>query len=815
MKIRGRNFKLHQKADNKGSAMVIVIIAMAFIGILASVLMYMSLLNYQMKANNLKAKDNFYSAETVLDEIRMHMGEQVSTSLGDAYRGILLNYDDTTAAEKETKLRYYFLNSMQKQYKSTDSASLDYYSLITLYDYLSADVKENTVLETSDGINSYRISTVNGTVVMSGTDASGKSVSDLPKGQLKLYTDGLSFCDLKVTYIDSNGYVSVIKTDIRVKMPDMEFAQAVNLPALTGVSMVAKDAIQAVPESGKFSDVKIGGSFYANRLLVGAEDDINSQNVTLHLEEWASQNDDKRMVVASEIYMGKGAKLLTDEFGELWTGKITMNGAATNSESTAAYVDFGGNDVYVAGDLRMDGAYNKFSAGVATAEGYSGQYIGFGTGVDGESSAIVVNGTDTEIDLSNLTNLSLAGNTYVATAAAVESGTLTDEVTKTSKQDIMMGQSIAVKSDQLAYLVPAGLVKGGTNPVVKEQADAWGDTAVDFNAASSALSGNTLASYGITKFITDSNSDKQGVRKLYKRLNSTTTVVYYYVAFDNTTQEGREAANRYFQDFYRVNKSTMDAYASIYTDGIKIPNQSAGAYIMHLAGNVVMFEKDKTTGNYSGSLQNATLTSDRTNTGYQQQLAADQMKFRALTTKLIDGYDLLTPQEKEHNIYENLVDQSKINEYTGVIRGLGLNVDQEKYFKSDAYPDCQAVIVSGDYTYPEAGHEEFKSGLIIATGNVTLKSGAEFKGAILSGGNIFLGQKAKVTADSVDDLENNAVIRALQYTKEVNKYSGMEEYSVADFLLGGEGYTLNTGKAYVDADINLGDLIVYENWQKQ
>ena len=50
--------------------MVVVIIAMAFIGILASVLMYMSLLNYQMKVNNLKAKDNFYSAETVLDEIR-------------------------------------------------------------------------------------------------------------------------------------------------------------------------------------------------------------------------------------------------------------------------------------------------------------------------------------------------------------------------------------------------------------------------------------------------------------------------------------------------------------------------------------------------------------------------------------------------------------------------------------------------------------------------------------------------------------------------------------------------------------------------
>ena len=98
MKIRGKDFKLHKKTDNKGSAMVVVIIAMAFIGILASVLMYMSLLNYQMKANNLQAKDNFYSAETVLDEIRVHMEEQVSSSLGTAYTQIIENYDDTSVA---------------------------------------------------------------------------------------------------------------------------------------------------------------------------------------------------------------------------------------------------------------------------------------------------------------------------------------------------------------------------------------------------------------------------------------------------------------------------------------------------------------------------------------------------------------------------------------------------------------------------------------------------------------------------------------------------------------------------------------------
>ena len=147
MKIRGRDFKLHKQTDDKGSAMVVVIIAMAFIGILASVLMYMSLLNYQMKANNLQAKDNFYSAETVLDEIRVHMEEQASTSLGDAYTQILVNYDDTSISEKESKLRYAFLNSMQKAYKCSDNASLNYYDLEKLFNSLSPEVQKYTELQ--------------------------------------------------------------------------------------------------------------------------------------------------------------------------------------------------------------------------------------------------------------------------------------------------------------------------------------------------------------------------------------------------------------------------------------------------------------------------------------------------------------------------------------------------------------------------------------------------------------------------------------------------------------------------------------------
>ena len=417
MNIFRRHFeKNHKEAANKGSAMVVVIIAMAFIGILASVLMYMSLLNYQMKANNLKAKDNFYSAETVLDEIRMGMEGQISTSVSGAYTKVLESFESTSEEQKNSKMRYYFLSSMQEYYKADDTTV---YDLTKLYNYISADtaLAQNTVLEAVRGTDTYRVY----------QDASGNLIqekegdptwSGIPKGDLKLYTDGLSFCNLKVTYTDDAGYVSVIQTDLRVKLPDMEFAQAVTLPSITGISMVAQNNIQVIPDAPmNLSNNTIGGSFYADRLIIGSEeaDTENGTGVTVNLQETAgNENADKRMVVAKDLYLGRGATLTSDQYGELWAGTIRMHGGGNNTASVGK-IDFAGNSIYVAGDLRMDGQRNNFKAGTLIDGEYTGQYIGFGTGRNNaDNSAVIVNGTDTEIYLNELRNLTLAGNSYIS-----------------------------------------------------------------------------------------------------------------------------------------------------------------------------------------------------------------------------------------------------------------------------------------------------------------------------------------------------------------------------------------------------------------
>lgn len=832
MKMCGRNPKIfsrerqfHKQTDNKGSAMVVVIIAMAFIGILASVLMYMSLLNYQMKVNNLKAKDNFYSAETVLDEIRTAMGEQVSGSIGSAYELVLKNYEATSAAEKQNKLRYYFLKDMQDHYAVTGSTDSNHYDLAKLYNSLSSGVRQGTVLETLDenGKVVYRMALDNSGNLKTwktADDGTREETTEAPTGRFQLYTDGLSFCGLKVTYTDNDGYVSIIQTDIRVKMPDMDFAQAVTLPPITGISMVAQENIQVLPSDPLLhSDNVIGGSFYANRFIVGSEESGKGNGVTVEWKELAgNENEDKRMVVASDLYLGEGTSLKTDQYGEVWAGSIAMNGGIPGNTGSNGTLSFLGNSVYVAGDLKMTGERNIFTAGAQVDGEYAGQYIGFGTGKTEDSSAILVNGTDTEIYLNELKNLTLAGNSYISLTKASDGITSEDGVSNAGVKDVMMGQSIAVKSDQLAYLVPAQCIavdasgktvlNGASNPITLEQykekvKDKEGVTEVALNIPSATLNGHTLAEYGLTQ---------NNIQRVFKRINSKITLVYYYVSFDSTSDTARANANRYFQDYYGANQQTMEAYTGLYTKAIKVRNQESGAYIMHLAGNVTMYDNTASVGSKE-SLVGATLTSDGANAGYQALLASDQLKFQALSKKMIDVYEQLLPSEKNDaaNAYTNLVNEEEINTFTGVLNGSSENKVQAKYFGNStgslSEKDYKAVIVKGDYTYPEAGFGEFK-GLIIATGNVKVTK--EFHGTILSGGSITLDENVNVEAD------RDAVLHALTYSRSVTGDSGVaQEFHVVDFLHGGEGYLSNSGKTYKNSEINLGDLIVYENWQKE
>ena len=52
-----------KRRDDRGSAIVIVIIAMAMIGILATTMLWMAYMNYMIKVADIRNKNSFYSTE--------------------------------------------------------------------------------------------------------------------------------------------------------------------------------------------------------------------------------------------------------------------------------------------------------------------------------------------------------------------------------------------------------------------------------------------------------------------------------------------------------------------------------------------------------------------------------------------------------------------------------------------------------------------------------------------------------------------------------------------------------------------------------
>ena len=62
-----------RKSDNKGMAMVSVLIAVTFIAILGSSLLFMAYMNYQTKAMRYRSTDNFYTDEFALDELSSNL----------------------------------------------------------------------------------------------------------------------------------------------------------------------------------------------------------------------------------------------------------------------------------------------------------------------------------------------------------------------------------------------------------------------------------------------------------------------------------------------------------------------------------------------------------------------------------------------------------------------------------------------------------------------------------------------------------------------------------------------------------------------
>lgn len=80
------------KLNNQGSALITVIIVIAFICVLTTLLLYLSVMNYQMKATDYRTKVSFYGAEVPLEELRVHLAADMAYAGEKAYKSVMTQF---------------------------------------------------------------------------------------------------------------------------------------------------------------------------------------------------------------------------------------------------------------------------------------------------------------------------------------------------------------------------------------------------------------------------------------------------------------------------------------------------------------------------------------------------------------------------------------------------------------------------------------------------------------------------------------------------------------------------------------------------
>lgn len=675
--------------NNKGSAIIVVLIAVAFLTILGSLLLFTTSTGYLMKITERRGKQNFYSAETAMNEIRLGVQQVASDAITKAYTHVLVEYN--TAADTEDIFKNYFKQA--------------------LYDWRSSDGGRLLIPGGTLGTDSYDPS------VLKDFLSAPDGVVLRADGPALAANDRISLRKLSLTYT-KDGYSTTISTDIRINMPEFSYTLSeLILSAVPDFTLVARGTLRQ-EQGGSMPGIIVDGNAYAGSILVSGQN--NTMNVGVA----------DNFICRGNLTVENGAKFVNKSSSALWCRTVDLNGPKSVIELAG--------DTYFADDLTLNGS--------ESAAVLSGRCFGFGNSETdpNHSSSIIINGHDTTLDLTGLRNLMLAGNSFIG--APVQGG------------DVLMGESLSVKSNQLAYLIPSGCI-GTSNPSlypITSVPDA--DTLkACVNRNYELWNGRTLGSY---------ISDVQLV--FYPIPAANQMLVYYYMKFDTAA-----LADAYFSDYFTFRKEEIEQYLGVYSQRIAVSRTAPRS----VSGSLTAYE------NGLASLLDASLlVSDSTCARLNTMFA----NFCATLSPNIGG----DPNHPDASVYEYIVNEEEVNK-----------LNQYTYFKNNAGQVVGIIIKNNGNTNLSSLDPNVK--VVISTGSITIDR-TGFKGLVIAGGDINLQQNCEA-----DHLGVSEAFQATCDLPDVNS----EPLSMLDFL---QISTQSTGAATGTASVNwdMEQLVTYGNWTK-
>ena len=754
---------MNKKNSNRGGALLSVVIVMAIAGVLGALAISIAYTNYTMKIVDKKSKDNFYSAEKVLEEICVGLEKVASDEYKIAYTEVMSQYSpDKEGSEMEKEFKNLFVVNMISKLKMSGDATR----------YLVGDKNSNT------GLYQYVKNTY------------GNAVYNIQSIDNKIDTleDGFAIRNVNVTYLDGN-YYNDITTDIKISIPEVHFTKVSAMPEIAEFCFIA--------EGGVLVD---GGTTINTQPTVGlnlvgkAYSGVDSTGKSIIVESGAIFNADNvesvLVVSKGDIYLEGITSFVTGNKTALWTDSITTKAASRDSNAqlieTNNSIDLDGR-VYVNDDTTLNGYRDSLIL--------SGQYYGFSNSdtTSSGSSSIIVNGKDIQINMSQLNTLVLAGTSFVGT-----NGHIVNQ-TQDAGKDILMGDSIAIKSNQLAYLVPTECNGITSNPMTHAQFEAlpadWEAQALDTHLTS--IHGK-LKEYGEVDIVPVFSPNQQDGG-----------TVYLYLNFADS-----ETASRYFMNYYTRNAATVDKYLNAYLEGFSFTSVTQNTTRIVTQGNYIVPVAGNNEAAYVASTGDAALS--------VQELTNYESSYNALCKKLITNESALTDTERAGTVYSNLVDESKIDEFftlfaSGKIDNTGVTYSSANGIKKAVFDgEVKVYVVDNNDTGSSTYQVEGAAGVVIATGDVMVAG--NWDGLIICGGKL-------TKTGTLGTLKHNsrAIGKAMQMGWTVNKTvideagtssTVQEHHKVLNFFKSGNTYTTGTfGDKVAMTDVR--NIISYENYKSE
>ena len=214
------------RTNDQGSAIVVVILAIAFVGMLVAMMAYMSYMNYIMKATDRGAKDNFYSAETALDEINVGLQSEISYAMTNAYTDVM----KLAAKETDDKRRELYRQAFSDQLIEKLEVKADG----SISEAVNADPSGYATRFENHLKNYWQETPIKGVTHTYGAELilTDKGHDDTCRFIYNTDKQTITLKGIRITYTDEKGFVSIIETDIVMNVPDLDFAASAELPDL-------------------------------------------------------------------------------------------------------------------------------------------------------------------------------------------------------------------------------------------------------------------------------------------------------------------------------------------------------------------------------------------------------------------------------------------------------------------------------------------------------------------------------------------------------------------------------------------------------